>query len=90
MTDQLPYLIAISLLLLALCIGAGRVIASNTLATRMLGIQLLGSIGVALLLMWGQMSGAVALFDVALVLALLSAVSTVALTRTAQRETNCD
>jgi multicomponent Na+:H+ antiporter subunit F len=85
MTDQLPYVIAMAFLLLALCIGVARVLTSDSLANRMLAIQLLGSIGVALLLLWGQMSGAASLFDVALVLALLSAVSTVALTRIAPR-----
>ena len=85
MTDQLPYVIAMAFLLLALCISVARVLTSDSLANRMLAIQLLGSIGVALLLLWGQMSGAASLFDVALVLALLSAVSTVALTRIAPR-----
>lgn len=85
MSEQWLYVLAMGLLLLALCIGAARVIISNSLANRMLAVQLLGSIGVALLLLWGQMAGAEALFDVALVLALLSAVSTVALTRIAQQ-----
>lgn len=85
MTNDTLYAIAISLLLLSLCIGAVRVFSTDALADRMLAIQLLGSIGIALLLLWGQMADAVALFDLALVLALLSAVSTVALTRIAQQ-----
>ena len=40
------YLLAIVLLLLALVIGAIRVIASPSLGDRMLAVQLLGSIGV--------------------------------------------
>lgn len=77
------YSLAMVLLLLALVIGAIRVIASPTLGDKMLAVQLLGSIGAAILLLWGQAFGIAALFDVAIVLALLSAVSVAAMTRLA-------
>lgn len=79
------YLLAMILLLLALVVGAFRVIASPALEDKMLAVQLLGSIGAAILLLWGQAFGISALFDVAIVLALLSAVSVAAMTRLAPK-----
>lgn len=81
MMQSTLYLMAMVLLLLALIVGAVRVFTSASLGDKMIAVQLLGSIGVAILLLWGQAFSVDALFDVAMVIALLSAVSVAAMAR---------
>lgn len=65
-------------LLLNLCAGIWRVLRGPTTADRMLAAQLFGTTIVAILLLLAQASGNPALHDVALVFALLAAVTAVA------------
>ena len=82
MVDAMPVLLPpLLLLLLTLLLGLGRALLGPTLEDRMLSIQLLGTGGVALLLLLAVLTGIPALIDTALVLALLAAVAVVALTR---------
>jgi multicomponent Na+:H+ antiporter subunit F len=69
------------LLLLTLAAGLVRAMIGPSLQDRMLSVQLLGTGGVALLLLLSTLLAAPALIDVALVLALLAAVAAAALTR---------
>ena len=73
-------LIALLLLLISLVLGLVRALAGPSLQDRMLSVQLLGTGGVALLLLLSLLLGQPALIDVALVLALLAAVAVAALT----------
>ena len=75
-------------LFLMLNLGAGmwRVLRGPTVADRMLAAQLFGTTAVAVLLVLAQASGNAALRDVALVLALLAAVTAVAFVRRAWPE----
>jgi len=73
-------LIALLLLLASLGLGLLRALVGPSLADRMLSVQLLGTGGVALLLLLSVLLGQPALIDVALVLALLAAVAVAALT----------
>ena len=70
---------------LMLNLGAGmwRVLRGPTAADRMLAAQLFGSTAVAILLLLAEASGSAALRDVALVFALLAAVTAVAFVRRA-------
>ena len=72
-------------LFLALNLGAGmwRVLRGPTAADRMLAAQLFGTTAVAILLLLAEASGDAALRDVALVFALLAAVTAVAFVRRA-------
>ena len=82
MVDTMPVLLPpLLLLFLTLLLGLGRARRGPTLEDRMLSIQLLGTGGVARLLLLAMLTGAPALVDAALVLALLAAVAVVALTR---------
>ena len=74
-------LIASLILLLSLGLGLLRVYMGPSLEDRMLSVQLVGSTGVGLLLLFGFLLEMPASVDVALVLALLAAVSVAALTR---------
>jgi multicomponent Na+:H+ antiporter subunit F len=74
-------LIALLLLLLSLSAGLVRALRGPSLEDRMLSVQLLGTGGVALLLLLATLLELPSLLDVSLVLALLAAVSAVALTR---------
>lgn len=65
-------------LLLNILIGLVRILRGPTPADRMLTAQLFGTTGVAILLLLAQGLSAPALHDVALVLALLSALAAVA------------
>ena len=67
--------------MLTLVIGLVRALRGPTLQDRMLSVQLLGTGGVAFLLLLAVLLGIPALLDVALVLALLAAVAAAALTR---------
>ena len=74
-------LLAASLLALSLGLGLVRVFKGPTSEDRMMAVQLVGTGGVALLLLFGPLLGVSWNVDVALVLALLAAVSVAALTR---------
>ena len=74
-------LVVLVLLLGTLLLGLARSIVGPTLEDRMLAVQLLGSGGVAALVTMAVLLDAPALFDVALVLALLAVVAAAALTR---------
>lgn len=77
------YLAVAAFLLLNVLVGLARVLRGPTPADRMLAAQLFGTTGVAILLLLAQGLSAPALRDVALVLALLSALSMVAFVRRA-------
>jgi multicomponent Na+:H+ antiporter subunit F len=77
-------LLATLALLGTLILGLARALRGPGLPDRMLAVQLLGTTGVALLLLLAPLLGRPALLDVALVLALLAAVATAALTRREQ------
>jgi multicomponent Na+:H+ antiporter subunit F len=68
-------------LFLNLLAGLWRVLRGPTAADRLLVIQLFGTTAVAVLLLQAQASGVHALRDVALVFALLSAITAVAFVR---------
>ncbi len=70
-------------LLLLLCLVAGllRTLLGPTLSDRMVAVQLLGTGGVALLLLLSTLLALPALTDVALVLALLAVVAVASMTR---------
>jgi multicomponent Na+:H+ antiporter subunit F len=68
-------------LLLFLAVGLVRAVLGPSLQDRMLSVQLLGTGGVAALLLLATLMEAPALIDVALVLALLAAVAAATLTR---------
>jgi len=72
-------------LFLMLNLGAGmwRVLRGPTAADRMLAAQLFGTTAVAILLLLAEASGSAVLRDVALVFALLAAVTAVAFVRRA-------
>ena len=71
------------LLLLTLVVGLWRVLRGPTPADRMLAAQLFGTTAVACVLLLAQAYGQPALRDVALVFALLAAVTAVAFVRRA-------
>lgn len=75
---QTIYLALTLFLLLNLCAGIWRVLRGPTTTDRMLAAQLFGTTVVAILLLLAQVSGNPALRDVALVFALLAAVTAVA------------
>lgn len=78
-----PYLALALFLLLNLGAGMWRVLRGPTAADRMLAAQLFGTTAVAILLLLAEHSGLAALRDVALVLALLAAVTSLAFVRRA-------
>lgn len=75
------YLAMASLLLLTLVAGLWRVLRGPTRADRMLAAQLFGTTSVACLLLLAEVLERVYLTDVALVFAMLAAVTTVAFVR---------
>ena len=77
-------LIVSGILLVALILGLLRSMLGPTLADRLLATQLVSTVGVALLALWAS-GGYPALLDAAMVLSLLTAVSIVALARSATR-----
>lgn len=81
MTDF--YLLVTIVLFIALCGGMYQVLRGPTPADRMLAIQLFGTIAVAMLILIGEAIDDTALIDVALVFALLAAVTMVAFVRRA-------
>jgi multicomponent Na+:H+ antiporter subunit F len=78
---DITLLFAVILLTATLVTGLARSIKGPSLQDRMLSVQLLGTGGVALLLLLAGLRVAPALIDVALVLALLAVVAAAALTR---------
>lgn len=80
---ELFYLLMALYLLLNLAAGMWRVLRGPTDPDRMLAAQLFGTTAVAVLLLLAQAGGAPALRDVALVFALLAAVTAVAFVRRA-------
>jgi len=83
---QTLYLALAVFLLLNLGAGMWRVLRGPTAADRMLAAQLFGTTAVAILLLLAQAYGNAALRDVALVFALLAAVTAVAFVRRAWPE----
>lgn len=81
-----------SFLLLTLGAGVWRTLRGPTAADRMLAVQLFSTTAVATLLLLAQGLGIAALRDVALVIALLAAVTAVAFVRRAwpEEEVECD
>ncbi len=75
---QILYLALALFLLLNLGAGMWRVVRGPTAADRMMAAQLFGTTAVAVLLLLAQAYGKAALLDVALVFALLAAVTAVA------------
>lgn len=75
------YLAIALVLLLTVLAGMARVIRGPTAADRMLAAQLFGTTGVAILLLLGRATAAPALWDVALVFAVLAAITGVAFAR---------
>jgi multicomponent Na+:H+ antiporter subunit F len=75
------YLTVCGVLLFTIGLGLLRVIRGPTSADRMLAAQLLGTTSVAILLILAQVLAQPSLRDVALVMALLAAVSGVAFVR---------
>jgi multicomponent Na+:H+ antiporter subunit F len=78
---EILYLTLALFLLLNLSAGIWRVLRGPTTADRMLAAQLFGTTAVAILLLLAQVSDIAALRDVALVFALLAAVTVVAFVR---------
>ncbi len=74
-------LISLVVLLATLVIGLGRAIVGPSVEDRFSSLLLLGSGGVAHLLLLAALLETTALYDVALVLAMLATVMTVALSR---------
>jgi multicomponent Na+:H+ antiporter subunit F len=82
MSNASPILLpALVVLLLTLGAGLVRALRGPTLADRMLAVQLLGTGGVAVLLLLSALLQTPALLEVALVLALLAVVAAAAITR---------
>ena len=81
-----------SFLLLTLGAGIWRTLRGPTFADRMLAVQLFGTTAVATLLLLAEALGNAALRDVALVFALLAAVTAVAFVQRAwpDEEVECD
>jgi len=80
---QALFLTLVLFLLLNLVAGMWRVLRGPTAADRMLAAQLFGTTAVAILLLLAEATGGAALRDVALVFALLAAVTAVAFVRRA-------
>ena len=77
-----PFLLTVILVLLVtLLIGLVRVVRGPTPTDSMMAAQLMGSTGLGLLIMFARMLNMSALVNVALVFALLAAVTTVAFVR---------
>jgi multicomponent Na+:H+ antiporter subunit F len=84
------YLFLALFLLLNLSAGMWRVVRGPTAADRMLAVQLFGTTAVAVLLLLSQAQGSTAILDVALVFALLAAVTAVAFVQRAWTDKELD
>lgn len=73
-----------ALILLAVLAGLWRVLRGPTRADRLMAVQLIGTGGIAVLLILAAAQGEAALLDVALLLALVSASGSVALVMAAR------
>jgi multicomponent Na+:H+ antiporter subunit F len=73
--------LALIVLILSLCIGLIRIFRGPTLEDRIMSVQLMGTTGVGILLILGLLLDMPASIDIALVLAMLAAISVAALTR---------
>jgi len=79
---MIPFLtLALIVLILSLCIGLIRIFLGPTLEDRIMSVQLMGTTGVGILLILGLLLDMPASIDIALVLAMLAAISVAALTR---------
>ena len=87
---QILYLALAVLLRLNLGAGMWRVLRGPTAADRMLAAQLFGTTAVAVLLLLAQATGNAALRDVALLFALLAAVTAVAFVQRAWPDQEAD
>ncbi len=85
MADALT--LAALLVLMTVAIGLIRILRGPSRIDRMMAVQLLGSGGVAVLLLLAVAGGTEALVDVALTLALLAAFASIALATTLARKT---
>jgi multicomponent Na+:H+ antiporter subunit F len=72
--------------LVTVVVGLARVLRGPGIADRVMAVQLLGTGGIAVLLLLGAATGTSGLTDTALTLALLAAFATVALARGASGE----
>jgi multicomponent Na+:H+ antiporter subunit F len=72
--------------LVTVVVGLARVLRGPGIADRVMAVQLLGTGGIAVLLLLGAATGTSGLTDAALTLALLAAFATVALARGASGE----
>ena len=79
--SELMLLLALGALLLGLAVGLSRALRGPGLEDRMLSVLLLGTGGTGMLLLLAFILERAALVDVALVLALLAAMTAAALTR---------
>ena len=87
------YLAMMTVLLISMGLGIGRLLGSRQLAGRLMAAQLLGTTSVAILLLWGAMTQQSAWRDVALVIVLLAAITGVAFVRLRpdqSRQGGCD
>lgn len=78
--DEL-FLGAALVLLLSMALGLARLVLGPSPANRVMSVQLLGTTGIAVLLLLDPVLGMPSLADVALIFGLLAAVSTLAFTR---------
>lgn len=69
------------ILLITLIAGLVRIVKGPTRADRLMAAQILGTVGIAILLIVGHRTGQPSFFDVALFLSVLAAVTTVAFIR---------
>jgi len=74
------------ILLLTLCVGLIRVVLGPTPSDRLMAAQLMGTTGIAALLVLAPVVRVPALVDVALIFALLATVAVAAFTRRRQNE----
>jgi multicomponent Na+:H+ antiporter subunit F len=84
MTELLS--LSVLALMLSLSLGLVRVLLGPGAGNRMLATQLIGTTGVGMLLLLGSLFEQPALFDVALILALLAAVAAAAFTGVRERD----
>lgn len=89
---QTFYLLLAAFLLLNIVVGMWRILRGPSAADRMLAAQLFGTTAVAMLLLLAQATGHAAIRDVALVFALLAAITAVAFVQRAwpDQEANHD
>jgi multicomponent Na+:H+ antiporter subunit F len=81
MTTSAVFILIALVLLVSMAAGLVRVVIGPSPADRMMAVQLLGTSGIAILLLLSAALDVPALTDVGLIFALLAAVSVAALTR---------